>query len=163
MAQPQGVNMPHANAYNPPRPPEVYTLPDNINEAFAPEVRKSFQHDDAGRILFFTAPPLERPHKGISSSSAGLGHSVKYLAGRKEWLAEREKKRKERDETGAQALSKKPAADAQDSAANGFVAQAIDAMDQWFQHFDQDTQKWEKETGLEGWRAKPVKNGGGVA
>ncbi|KAI9150172.1 Chromatin structure-remodeling complex subunit RSC1 [Paramyrothecium foliicola] len=164
MAQPQGVNMPHANAYNPPRPPEVYTLPDNLNEAFPPEVRRSFQHDEAGRILFFTAPPLERANKGVSSSSAGLGHSIKYLAGRKEWLAERERKRKERDEKDGEATSKRSNGDNHgNAAARAVVSQAVEAMDQWFQHFDQDTQRWEKDAGLEGWRNKAVNGGSSVA
>lgn len=55
---------PHANIYNPPRPPEVYTLPENVNESIAREMREGFQHDSAGRILFFTAPPLDRATAG---------------------------------------------------------------------------------------------------
>lgn len=139
--------------YNPPRPPEVYTLHDNLNEALPAEIRQAFQHDSNGRVLFFTAPPLDRLHKGVSHESAGLGHSVKYLAGRKEWLAEREKKRKERDEQGSQSSQKclEAHGEATRQTKEDVVSQASDAMAKWLEHFDEDTEKWTKETGLGGW------------
>jgi chromatin structure-remodeling complex subunit RSC1/2 len=157
--------MPHGNAYNPPRPPEVYTLPDNLNDALPPDIRHGFQHDEAGRVLFFTAPPLERPHKGLSATSAGLGHSVKYLAGREEWLASRERKRKERDERETLSSHKRSAsAEAETEASIGdFVNQAVGAMDRWFERFDQDTRQWEKDTGLAGWREARAEDGHRVA
>ena len=146
--------MQSGNAYNPPRPPEVYALPDNLNEALPKEVRETFQSDSNGRVLFFTAPPLERPHKGISHESAGLGHSSRYLAGLAEWRAEREKKRKERDERNAEASRKKVEKDVADAQAaeKEIVAQASDFMARWLIQHDSDTQKWTKEAGLEGWR-----------
>ncbi|KAM5366384.1 hypothetical protein ACJZ2D_010575 [Fusarium nematophilum] len=154
MAPTPGSAMQGGNVYNPPRPPEVYTLPDNVNEALPPELRQSFQHDSTGRVLFFTAPPLDRPHKGISHESAGLGHSIKYLAGRQEWLAERERKRKERDEKDAQLSQKRVGTDvtASRQAKDEVVAQASGAMAKWLQQLDEDTQRWKKETGIEGWR-----------
>jgi chromatin structure-remodeling complex subunit RSC1/2 len=148
------------NAYNPPRPPEVYALPDNINDTLPKELRQTFQHDSAGRVLFFTAPPLERSHKGISHESAGLGHSVKYLAGRKEWLAEREKKRKERDENIGDISQKRLEKDVADAyqAKKEIVAQASDAMAKWLEKYDDDTQKWTDQAGLEGWRERTKAN-----
>lgn len=89
----------NTNMYNPPRPPEVYTLPDSVNGVLPTEVRQGYQHDNTGRILFFTSPPLERPCNGLSPTTAGIGHSIKYFAGRGQWLAAREKKRKERADT----------------------------------------------------------------
>lgn len=153
MAPQPGAGMPHANMYNPPRPPEVYTLSDNVNEALPADVRQLFQHDAAGRVLFFTAPPLDRSHKGISSESAGLGHSVQYLAGREEWLAARERKRKERDENEREEAGKRVALDSDSNGetAKAVTSQALDAMDTWFQQFEQDTQRWTKDAGLEGW------------
>ncbi|KAF5579007.1 chromatin structure-remodeling complex subunit RSC1 [Fusarium pseudoanthophilum] len=149
-----GMPMPGGNVYNPPRPPEVYALPDNINDAMPKELRESFQHDSSGRVLFFTAPPLDRPHKGISHESAGLGHSAKYLAGRKEWLADRERKRKERDEQIGSNSNKKLERDAADArqAKIEIVAQASDAMAKWLEQYNEDTQKWKEKAGLEGWR-----------
>ena len=154
MAPNPGAPMQAGNVYNPPRPPEVYTLPDNINEALPEELRQNFQHDSNGRVLFFTAPPLERSHKGISHESAGLGHSAKYLAGRKEWLADREKKRKERDEKNSDSSLKRVETDgtAVRETKEEIAAQASDAMAKWLQQYDEDTQRWNKETGLEGWR-----------
>lgn len=153
--------LPPGNMYNPPRPPEVYTLPDNIQEQLPEQVRQNFQHDTSGRVLFFTAPPLDRPHKGISEESIGLGHSAKYLAGRKEWLAERERKRKQRDESQAEESRKqvdaalKHTKDLEQEA----VSQATNAMASWLQHFDQETAQWEKEVGLQGWERASRKNG----
>ncbi|XXH01173.1 ubiquitin-specific protease otu1 [Hypoxylon texense] len=87
-----------ANAYNPPRPVEVYHLDDALNAKIPEEVRAQFQHDEAGRVLFFTQPPLDRPHRGLSAESAGLGHSVRYLADRAREVEDRRAKRKARDE-----------------------------------------------------------------
>ena len=68
-----------ANAYNPPRPVEVYHLGDSANHSIPEEIRQQFHRDEHGRILFFTAPPLDiRPPSG--SNGQPLGHSVKYLA-----------------------------------------------------------------------------------
>ncbi|KAH7322981.1 hypothetical protein B0I35DRAFT_450159 [Stachybotrys elegans] len=161
-----GVPIAHGNVYNPPRPPEVYTLPDNLNDALPPDVKQGFQHDGAGRVLFFTAPPLDRINKGLSSSSAGLGHSVKYLAGRSEWLALRDKKRKERDEAEAAEASQKrspgSSTDVEDTV-GAAVTQAVDAMSRWFNRFDQDTKSWEHDAGLSGWRSPTVGKDSSVA
>ncbi|KAI1454643.1 hypothetical protein F4805DRAFT_438903 [Annulohypoxylon moriforme] len=87
-----------ANAYNPPRPVEVYHLDDALNDKIPAEVREQFLHDEAGRVLFFTQPPLDRPHRGLSAESATLGHSVRYLADRAREIEDRRAKRKARDE-----------------------------------------------------------------
>lgn len=92
-----GVHV-QANAYNPPRPVEVYHLDDALNAKIPQEVREQFQRDEAGRVLFFTQPPLDRPHRGLSSESASLGHSVRYLADRAREREDRRAKRKARDE-----------------------------------------------------------------
>lgn len=144
---------PHGNIYNPPRPPEVYTLPDVVNEAFPEGVRQQFQCDESGRVLFFTAPPLDRAHKGLSSDSAGLGHSAKYLTGREEWLAERDRKRKLRDEEERRGLHRKsPSRETGTSGlAGSIMSQATEAMEKWFRNVDEDTARWQKDVGLEGW------------
>ncbi|KAI1385311.1 uncharacterized protein F4822DRAFT_412734 [Hypoxylon trugodes] len=97
-AAPSPSAHPQANAYNPPRPPEAYHLDDALNAKIPQEVRDQFQHDEAGRVLFFTQPPLDRPHRGISNESASLGHSVRYLADRAREIEDRRAKRKARDE-----------------------------------------------------------------
>ncbi|KAL5598547.1 hypothetical protein BROUX41_003523 [Berkeleyomyces rouxiae] len=93
-------------AHPPPMPPqnhmpasrfEVYTLTDESNEKIPKSLSENFHTDEKGHILFFAAPPLARPHAGKSRQAVALGHSARYLAGREEWLAERERKRKCRD------------------------------------------------------------------
>lgn len=155
---PQGGSM-----YNPPRPPEVYTLPDPIQEALPAELREDLQRDQYGRVLFFTAPPLDRTYNGIAPESAALGHSAKYLAGRQEWLAERERKRKQRDEEelnqeNAKRLALERSEHEKDSedAASSVTSQAIGAMGKWLRQFDKDTAQWKNEAGLAEWR-EPVK------
>jgi len=97
-----------AHVYNVPRAPEVYTLADPIDAAIPADVREQFQRDDQGRVLFFTAPPLHRPHNGVAEQYAGLGHSVRHLSSIKQLREERARKRKERDE--AEALEREKAA-----------------------------------------------------
>lgn len=156
-----GNVVPHNNMYNPPRSPEVYTLADSVNDMLPEGARQNFQHDEAGRVLFFTAPPLDRMHKGLSPECAGLGHSVKYLADREKWLAERTRKRKERDwEKKAADRGKR---DVQQAAQNEQVReetmlQAAGALGKWFQRFDQDTAQFTKIAGLEGWHQPDVKH-----
>ncbi|KAI0857558.1 hypothetical protein F4860DRAFT_489202 [Xylaria cubensis] len=87
-----------ANAYNPPRPIEVYRLDDATNANIPADVREQFLRDEAGNVLFFTQPPLERTHRGVSKENADLGHSVRYLADRAREVQDRRAKRKARDE-----------------------------------------------------------------
>jgi chromatin structure-remodeling complex subunit RSC1/2 len=140
--------------YNPPRPPEVYTLPDAVNDTVPEEVRRQFRCDSAGRVLFFTAPPLDRTHKPLSPGSAGLGHSAKYLSGRKEWLAERERKRKIRDEESSRHVRRKsPSREILASEPNdSMVSRATEALEKWFRNLDESTAQWQKQAGLEGWK-----------
>jgi chromatin structure-remodeling complex subunit RSC1/2 len=134
--------------YNPPRPPEVYTLPDNVNEFLPATVRREFQHDEAGRVLFFSAAPLDRSCSGLSPASAGLGHSAKYLAGREKWLAEREKKRKNRDEA-LHGLREKMLRTEQRPGESPVVSQAARAIEMFFQHLNQETEHLKDDVGLE--------------
>jgi chromatin structure-remodeling complex subunit RSC1/2 len=145
------------NIYNPPRPPEVYTLSDVVNDAIPAVFRERFQSDESGRVLFFTAPPQDRTQHGLSTESGGLGHSARFLAGRDQWLLSREKKRKERDEKAASDAEKRVSISvAAESTAGPVAAQAAYAVEKWFDTFDQDSEQWIKEAGLEGWR-EPVR------
>lgn len=151
--RPPGIGTPgavqaHANMYNPPRPPEVYTLPDNINETLPETIRREFQHDDAGRVLFFSAAPLDRSCGGLSPESAGLGHSAKYLAGREMWLTEREKKRKDRDEA-LHGLREKILRIEQRPNESPVVSQATRAIEIFFEQLNQETEQLKGDIGLE--------------
>ncbi|KAK6200591.1 hypothetical protein LQW54_009710 [Pestalotiopsis sp. IQ-011] len=95
------------NAYNPPRPVEVYTLEDAIDARIPSDVREQFQRDEQGRVLFFTQPPLKRVHSGLSSESAALGHSLRYLADRARGIEDRRAKRRARDELRKEEESKR--------------------------------------------------------
>lgn len=142
------------NMYNPPRPPEVYTLPDAVNDAIPSNLRQKFQRDETGRILFFTAPPLDHRDHGISPSSSGLGHSAKYLAGRKEWLTEREKKRKERESVHSEETRKRLSSAPKSTIEAEALAssEAVHFIEACFNRFDRDTLQWHRDTGLDGLR-----------
>ncbi|KAI6779471.1 uncharacterized protein J7T54_001887 [Emericellopsis cladophorae] len=144
-------SLPHiGNTYNPPRPPEVYTLPDATNEAFSAEIRQQFKRDEADRILFFSAPPLVRASGALSPSAANLGHSAKYLLGRSAWLAEREKKRKLRDQASEERASKRSSPDAgMAGEEDELTLQASKAVLNWFGGFEQATAQWRKAAGLD--------------
>lgn len=138
----------HANAYNPPRPPEVYTLPDNINDALPDQIRSQLQHDSAGRVLFFTTPPSDHPHNRLAPGNTALGHSLRYLAGRDDWRVQREAKRKARDGNTVRNASGQAIA-ADNTRRSRLTAEASDAIDIWFGHVQDDTKKWREETGLD--------------
>ncbi|KAK3487219.1 hypothetical protein B0T13DRAFT_491774 [Neurospora crassa] len=109
------------NAYNAPRAPEVYTLAENIDSEIPEEVKKQFQTDDQGRVLFFTAPPLNRAsvrNGGVAEQYAELGHSVHWES-IKALKEERRRKRKERDEALQEEANKRKAAKTAEAKANG--------------------------------------------
>ena len=88
-----------ANAYNPPRPVEVYHPSDSANASIPADIRDQFHRDEAGNILFFTAPPLDVSRV---PQSYALGHSVRYLAEKSRVREELERKRKEMQEQYAE-------------------------------------------------------------
>lgn len=57
----------------------MFILSDHANLSIPQEVREQFQRDEKGRVLFFTAPPLnvEQP---LTKNGRALGHSARYLA-----------------------------------------------------------------------------------
>jgi chromatin structure-remodeling complex subunit RSC1/2 len=57
---------------------EVFHLTDNANLAIPEDVRKQYQRDEHGRVLFFTTPPLDvlPPVK----KGAAMAHTTRYLA-----------------------------------------------------------------------------------
>lgn len=73
---------------NAPRPVEVFHLGDAANAAIPEDIRQQFHCDDHGRVLFFSAPPVDF----VPPSTQKLGHSLKYLATKEE----RQKKVEER-------------------------------------------------------------------
>lgn len=141
------------NIYNPPQPPEVYTLPNSVNDTLCEEIRQAFQHDSVGRVFFFAGPPLDRAVKRVSPCDEGVGHSVKYLAGRNGWLVDREKKRRWRNASQI-ALSKRPASASLNTATIGDVssAEATSALNKWSIEAFVDHVAWQRKAGLEGWR-----------
>ena len=80
--QHQAQHQTQQNAYHPPGEVEVYTLGPQTNALIPDHIKKNFQQDENGNIIFFTKPPLERKHKGVGAEHAHLGHSARYLADR---------------------------------------------------------------------------------
>ncbi|KAG5952091.1 hypothetical protein E4U53_001652 [Claviceps sorghi] len=137
------------NIYNPPRPPEVYTLLNSANDTLHENIRGAYQHDSAGRVLFFAGPPLNRPVKRVSPQDEEFGHSVKYLSGRNGWMADREKKRRRKTSQGALA---RPASRGSEITKDASIAGATTAMNEWLTAFDEGAGRWQRKVGLEGWR-----------
>lgn len=105
VAPPQTAHGGSTNQYNPPRPIEVYTLADSANAAIPHEIRSQFQTDELGRVLFFTAPPIDTT--SVPEDVQEFGHSLRYLADKARSKAADEKKRKTREiELEAEAAAK---------------------------------------------------------
>ncbi|KAF4537579.1 Chromatin structure-remodeling complex protein rsc1 [Lasiodiplodia theobromae] len=107
----------NTQSYKPAQAIEVYRLDDHTNATIPPRIRAQFQQDEQGRVLFFTAPPIDALPPGSGGSDAegnagagGLAHDVRYLAAKKKREALlRERKRKaaaEASSNGAEAAKK---------------------------------------------------------
>lgn len=59
---------------------ETYVMSDTANAAIPPEIRQQFQTDEQGRILFFTAPPVDRLPYVQPETGTPLAHTAEYLA-----------------------------------------------------------------------------------
>jgi len=68
-------------------------MADHANASIPLEIREQFQRDEKGRVLFFTAPPLnvEQP---LTTGGRALGHSARYLAAKAKKEALKASKRK---------------------------------------------------------------------
>lgn len=81
--------------YKAPNPVEVYHLSDGANAHIPPDIRAQFQCDEQGRVLWFTAPPLNTVSVAEEEQRNTAGHSVKYLvakARRDKLIAEKRKR-----------------------------------------------------------------------
>jgi chromatin structure-remodeling complex subunit RSC1/2 len=78
--------------YKAPQPIETYILNDAANASIPEDIRSQFQRDEKGRVLFFTAPPLNVPQP-LSKDGRPLGHSARYLAARAKRAAAKSAKR----------------------------------------------------------------------
>jgi len=81
-AQPVPYNAQQATNGIPHRTAEAYVLSDAANAAIPRDIREQFPRDDQGRVLFFSAPPLDTRHivSGSSEDEQGkpLEHSDQY-------------------------------------------------------------------------------------
>jgi len=128
--------------YNAPRTVEVYHLADDIDAKIPDEVRSHLQRDEAGRVIFFTQPPLVRPHAGLSAESASLGHSARYLADRAREIEDRRAKRKARDELRKEEDAKRAESEARDvqRQKQDLIDLAGDMFNGWVGTMDRETE-----------------------
>ncbi|KAF8250200.1 hypothetical protein K440DRAFT_175835 [Wilcoxina mikolae CBS 423.85] len=82
--------------YNPPAAPIVFTLPETVTHNIPEETAERFLRDAQGQLLWFTVPPLD--NTTARAPTGGVGHSVQYLAKRKELEARREARARAREE-----------------------------------------------------------------
>jgi chromatin structure-remodeling complex subunit RSC1/2 len=108
-------------------------LNDHANASIPPEIREQFQRDEQGRILFFTAPPLNTPTFAKNADQI-LGHSARYLAAKAQRDAKIAAKRKAEEaslaERGEAAKKEKAKAEEEerDAIAN-LSTKAIEALE----------------------------------
>jgi len=146
------------NAYNPPRQIEVYTLADQANASIPPEIREQFHHDEFGRVIFFTAPPLVA--NPLVEEQQDLGHSLKYLADKARNKEADDNKRKAREndlEQMANDRLKRMKVDA-DGKRTGITQLKLKAMVDWCDEMDNGTDQIFKNLYGEDWQeAKKLK------
>ncbi|KAL6705322.1 hypothetical protein ACN47E_007132 [Coniothyrium glycines] len=96
----QGYQQPYIQqapaGYKAPQAIEVYVLNDHANASIPQDVREQFQRDERGRVLFFTAPPLN-VDQPLNKEGRVLGHSARYLAAKARKDARRAAKRTAHD------------------------------------------------------------------
>jgi chromatin structure-remodeling complex subunit RSC1/2 len=150
--QPSTSHSTHANAYNPPRQSEVYTLADTANLALPRDLRSRFHQDSAGRVIFFTAPPLDV--KPVPEEKQTLGHSLRYLADKarsREADSKKRKARAEELESEATARSKRMKAD--DEGNKQWISdQKLKALNVWCEGMDKGTDELYKQMYGENWK-----------
>jgi len=133
---------PNGNVYNVPRALEVYTLPENMNAAIPQDIRDQFHQDDHGRVLFYTAPPLNRPGNRLAPEYAGLGHSVAYLNGIQDVREKRRRLKVERDAKNESAKREEAKNDeeARQAAEEALWGEAGKVIGQWVNTMNHGTQ-----------------------
>ena len=93
----------HSSNYNPPRQPEVYTFDEMANSNVPVDIRAQFHHDKGGKIIWYTAPPLD--FDPLPQQKQALGHSLRYLADKaRNKEAERKKRSAHKAEMAADAV-----------------------------------------------------------
>ncbi|KAH8661427.1 hypothetical protein BGZ60DRAFT_380901 [Tricladium varicosporioides] len=142
----------HSNAYNPPRPVEVYTLSEQANLSIPADIRSQFQQDEYGKVIFFTAPPLDI--NPIPEDKQQLGHSLRYLADKARHKEEAEKKRKIREthlEAEAREKMKRMKMDSEDKK-RWLLEQKMAAMEEWRKNMERGTDEIYKDLHGENWK-----------
>jgi chromatin structure-remodeling complex subunit RSC1/2 len=152
VAQPSTSHSSHTNVYNPPRPVEVWTLADTANSSIPVDIRSQFHHDEYGKIIFYTSPPLDLNR--IPEETQALGHSLRYLADKARNKEEDEKKRKAREielETVATERLKRMKTD-EDRIKQWIIDQKINALKTWSAHTEEGTDDLYKKLHGENWQ-----------
>ncbi|KAL1619540.1 hypothetical protein SLS56_010034 [Neofusicoccum ribis] len=118
---PTPYGAPAPQTYKPAQAIEVYRLDDHTNATIPPNIRSQFQQDEQGRVLFFTAPPLDAlppaSRNADGTPAAALGHDVRYLAAKRkrDALLRELGKRKRADSAADVEAKKKARADEQEA------------------------------------------------
>lgn len=150
---PSSSHASHGNAYNPPRPIEVYTLADTANASIPADIRAQFHHDEYGKVIFFTAPPLDV--NPIPEEKQTLGHSLRFLADKARNEEEDEKKRKAKEsEMQATATERvKRLKSDKEGNKNWILDQKLAALQKWTADMENGTDKLYKDLYGENWES----------
>jgi chromatin structure-remodeling complex subunit RSC1/2 len=148
----QTPHITHNNAYNPPRPIEVYTLSEQANFAIPADIRNQFQRDEYDKVIFFTAPPLEA--NPVPEEKRVLSHSLRYLADKARVREEENKKRKAREaELEAEATAKAKRVKAElNSSKSWLTNQKFSALETWTKHMENGTDELYQQLHGENWK-----------
>ena len=135
------------------RQPEVFMLDHAPNAAIPEAIRKQFQQNEDGRVLFFSTPPQER-HQ-LLQSGAAIGHSARYMATKlRRQLLEKKRKAEEGEKSSEDVNGKRTKMEADGQKMQKTVKQMTDdALQALIKQMDEGTdQIWKNMYGSE-WEA----------
>ncbi|KAI1007060.1 hypothetical protein K3495_g1161 [Podosphaera aphanis] len=129
----------HTNIHNPPRPIEVYTLPESANSSIPSDIRAQFHRDELGRVLFFTTPPVDI--NPVPEETRILGHSLRYLADKARCKEMDIRKRKDYDSDLKSNIAEKKQRLEQHASTkrDWFAAQGINSIKKWSLALERET------------------------
>jgi chromatin structure-remodeling complex subunit RSC1/2 len=122
------------------------------HSAIPADIRAQFHHDEYGRVIFYTTPPLDI--NPIPQDKQVLGHSLKYLADKARRREEDDKKRKVRAaglETAAGERLKRLKTST-DGRVCWIVAQKLEALSKWNVDMENGTDEMYKQLHGENWK-----------
>jgi chromatin structure-remodeling complex subunit RSC1/2 len=134
---PTGPIAPGPQAYIPPNPDGTAFIIPDVAQKVPPEIAQYFQRDAEGNILFYRTPPIDvnKPVANIPGRNGQIvGHSLAYLAKKKE--LDENRKRKEKELEGRQEESKRKKSELDEQLKKEAQKAVFSALELWVKQLE---------------------------